>query len=97
MFATATIDIPVPETTPAGVLAVPRSAVIDTGQSTIVYVKASEGIFDMHAVKLGEAAGEMYPVISGLREEEEVVSQGAFLVDAENRLKPASSSDRMGK
>jgi len=73
------------------VLAVPRSAVIDTGKNKIVYVQSSQGVYDMHAVTLGPAAGEFYPVLAGLEEGQSVVTVGAFLVDAENRLNPANS------
>ena len=42
---------------PAGkVLALPRSAVIDTGKNKIVYVESSPGIYDMRAIKLGPLA-----------------------------------------
>jgi hypothetical protein len=76
-------------TRPAGkVLAVPRSAVIDTGQKRIVYVESSPGIYDMRAVTLGPLAEDFYPVYSGLEESDKVVTVGAFLLDAENRLNP---------
>jgi len=71
------------------VLAIPRSAVIDTGEKRIVYVEASPGVFDMRAVTLGPATGEFYPVLSGVKEGERVVDNGAFLIDAENRLNPS--------
>ncbi len=76
------------------VLAVPRSAVIDTGRHKIVYVQAQgmEGVFDMRAVKLGPLAGDYYPVTAGLKPGERVVTVGAFLVDAENRLNPAEGT-----
>jgi len=70
------------------VLAVPRSAVIDTGANKIVYAESSPGVFDMRAVKLGPAAGEFYPVLEGLEEGDQVVTVGTFLIDAENRLDP---------
>jgi multidrug efflux pump subunit AcrA (membrane-fusion protein) len=70
------------------VLAIPRSAVIETGDDTIVYVESSPGIYDMKSVKLGRIAGAFYPVISGLEEGDRVVTVGAFLIDAENRLNP---------
>ena len=77
-------------TSPAGrVLAVPRTAVIDTGKSKIVYVESAQGVYDMHAVKLGLPAGDYYPVFGGLEEDQSVVTVGAFLVDAENRLNPS--------
>ena len=44
----------------------------------------------MHAVKLGQPAGDYYPVISGLVEGQSVVTVGGFLVDAENRLNPSN-------
>jgi hypothetical protein len=37
-------------------LAVPRSAVTDTGENKIVYVESSPGIYDMGAVRLGPVA-----------------------------------------
>jgi RND family efflux transporter MFP subunit len=77
-------------TAPAGrVLAVPRTAVIDTGRNKIVYVESAQGVYDMHAVKLGLPAGNYYPVFGGVEEGQSVVTVGAFLVDAENRLNPA--------
>jgi multidrug efflux pump subunit AcrA (membrane-fusion protein) len=74
---------------PSGkVLAIPRSAVIDTGRKKIVYVESSAGVYDMREVKLGLAAEDSFPVVSGLQEGERVVTVGAFLIDSENRLNP---------
>jgi hypothetical protein len=79
-------------------LAVPRSAVIDTGRLKIVYVESTPGVYDMHAVKLGPLATshaspgqppeEWYPVVEGLEEGDRIVTVGTFLIDAENRLNP---------
>jgi multidrug efflux pump subunit AcrA (membrane-fusion protein) len=81
---------PRPSVAPAGkVLAIPRSAVIDTGMNRIVYVESSPGVFDMRAVKLGPLAGDLFPVFAGLDEGDTVVTIGTFLIDAENRLNPA--------
>lgn len=94
--ATATGDAttkPTAMSTPAGrVLAVPRSAVIDTGKNKIVYVESAPGVYDMHAVKLGPAAGEFYPVIEGLTDGQSVVTVGAFLIDSEIRLNPSAAA-----
>jgi len=75
------------------VLAIPRSAVIDTGRHKIVYVESSPGVYDMRAAKLGALAGDYYPVAAGLEEGERVVTVGAFLIDAENRLNPTQTAD----
>jgi RND family efflux transporter MFP subunit len=83
----------VPATQPSNalgkVLAVPRSAVIQTGERSIVYVETAKGIYDMRGVTLGPASDELYPVLEGLNDGDRVVTNGAFLVDAENRLNPS--------
>jgi len=72
-------------------LAIPRSAVIDTGTRKIVFVQTAQGVFDMRSVVLGPlSSDDLYPVLSGIKEGDQVVTSGAFLLDAENRLNPAS-------
>ena len=72
-------------------LAVPRSAVIDTGTRKIVFVQSTPGVFDLREVILGAlSAGDLYPVITGLKEGDQVVTTGAFLLDSENRLNPTA-------
>lgn len=71
------------------VLAVAESAVVDTGRRKFVYVERMPGMFDAVEVSLGPRCGGEYPVISGIDAGQRVVSQGAFLVDAETRLNPS--------
>jgi len=73
-----------------GVLAVPEEAVIDTGLRKIVYAEFAEGIFDAREVVLGPRVGEYYQVLKGLEPGQKVAARGAFLIDAETRLNPAS-------
>ncbi len=68
------------------VLAVPRSAVIDTGMKTLVYVARGSGVFEGREVKLGPGGEELRPVLSGLNEGERIVTQGSFLIDSQTRL-----------
>lgn len=77
-------------------LAVPVSAVVNTGTRKIVYRETEPGTFDMLEVKVGNRAGEFYPVLSGLNPGDRVATAGAFLVDAENRLNPAASAQYFG-
>jgi Cu(I)/Ag(I) efflux system membrane fusion protein len=73
-----------------GVLSVPETAVIDTGTLTMVYVEAEPGVYEGRKVVLGPRSGDRFPVLEGLHPGETVVAAGAFLVDAESRLDPAT-------
>ncbi len=80
------------------VLAVPETAVIDTGTRRVVYREtvADSGTFDLVEVQLGPRAGEFFPVLAGLAAGDRVATQGAFLVDAENRLNPGAAAQYFG-
>ena len=82
-------------------LAVPESAVIDTGAQMIVYRETTPGTFEGVLVKLGPrmsgANGEsLFPVLEGLARGDRIVAMGSFLVDAETRLNPAAGSIYFG-
>ncbi|MBO6494690.1 MAG: efflux RND transporter periplasmic adaptor subunit [Roseivirga sp.] len=69
-------------------LVIPRSAVLWTGKRSVTYVKSDdENSFELREVELGEAIGNNYHVLSGLSAGEEVVTNGAFTLDAESQLK----------
>lgn len=81
-------------------LVVPRSAVLWTGPRSIVYVKqpgADEPIFTMREVGLGPMLGNSYVITDGLAEGEEIVTQGAFSVDAAAQLEGKPSMMNTGK
>ena len=96
--------------TPAGVglqvkdgniLAVPEAAVIDTGAQKVVYREELPNTFEGVLVKLGSKmqtaeGATYYPVLSGLKEDDKVVTAGSFLLDAETRLNPALGSIYIG-
>jgi len=73
---------------PAGhdVLAIPRSSVLDTGMRKLVYVAKGNGEFEGRQVQLGPAGTDYYPVLTGLKEGERIVSQGSFLIDSQTRI-----------
>ncbi len=68
-------------------LAVPESAVIDTGIRQIVYVDKGEGYFEPREVMLGVKAEGMVEVLRGIKAGEKVASSGNFLIDSEAQLK----------
>jgi Cu(I)/Ag(I) efflux system membrane fusion protein len=86
MYATVEIAAPVESAT---VLAVPDSAVLDTGTRQTVLVDRGEGRFEPRAVKLGAHAGGYVAVLEGLHEGEKVVTGANFLIDAESNLRAA--------
>jgi hypothetical protein len=67
-------------------IVVPRSAVLDTGTRTLVYVAGGEGAFEARDVEIGAASGDLYPVLRGLKPGEQVVTSGNFLIDSQTRL-----------
>ena len=66
-------------------LVIPRSAVQQAGERTIVFVAdtAAPGSYTARDVRLGPIAGDVVAVLSGVAEGELVVTDGAFAVKAE--------------
>lgn len=84
----ATIDIDMGDGRPA--VLVPREAVIDSGESQVVFVSVGKGRFEPRAVVMGRRSEHgLVQVLSGLRPGEQVVASGQFLVDSESRLREA--------
>jgi membrane fusion protein, copper/silver efflux system len=82
-------------------LVIPKSAVLWTGKRSIVYVKqpdTDEPVFKIREVGLGPMLGESYVVTDGLSEGEEIVTSGAFSVDAAAQLegKPSMMNPQGG-
>jgi Cu(I)/Ag(I) efflux system membrane fusion protein len=78
------------------VIAVPDSAVIDSGTRQVVLVAKGDGRFEPRAVKLGRRGGGFVEVLGGLSLDEEVVTSATFLIDAESNLKAALQSFSQG-
>ena len=70
-------------------IVVPQSAVLWTGQRSVVYLKvqgAKEPAFVMREVELGPSLSSAYVILSGLKEGDEIVTNGAFAIDASAQL-----------
>lgn len=78
------------------VLAIPESAVIDTGAAQFVFVETMPGMFDSVQVELTPQTGGYYPVVAGLLPGQRVATSGAFLLDAETRLNPSLAASYFG-
>lgn len=71
------------------VLAVPESAVLDTGSRQAVFVERGQGRFEPRDVKLGHRGGGYVEVREGVAAGEPIVVSANFLIDAESNLKAA--------
>jgi membrane fusion protein, copper/silver efflux system len=70
-------------------LLVPQTAVLWTGKRSVVYADVSVAempAYEMREVVLGRRAGDQYEILSGVKEGEQIVTQGAFAVDAAAQL-----------
>ena len=73
----------------APVVAVPDSAVIDTGTRQVVILDLGEGRFEPRLVKVGPRGEGFTEVREGIAEGDRVVVAANFLIDAESNLKAA--------
>ncbi len=74
-------------------ITVPATAVMWTGERSLVYVKTNpnEAIFEMREVSLGNKNGAVYMITEGLKNGEEIVTNGTFTVDAAAQLQGKKS------
>lgn len=68
-------------------LVVPAAAVVDNGRERIVWREDEEGIMEAERVTVGARAGHLYAISQGLKEGDRIVSEGAFLLSADQLLK----------
>ena len=71
------------------VVAVPDSAVIDTGTRQVIIIDKGEGRFEPREVKVGERGNGFVAIREGVAEGDRVVVSANFLIDAESNLKAA--------
>jgi Cu(I)/Ag(I) efflux system membrane fusion protein len=74
------------------VVAVPSSAVIDTGDRKLVFLDKGEGRFEPRDVTLGARGDTQTEIIMGIKAGDQVVVAANFLLDAESNLNSALSA-----
>ncbi|MBN1595197.1 efflux RND transporter periplasmic adaptor subunit [candidate division FCPU426 bacterium] len=87
LFVNAAVEAVLPETA-----VMPLSAVLDSGERRLVFVKTGNGIFHPRQVEVGAVAQEQVQVLSGVAPGEEVVVSANFMLDSESRLQAALES-----
>jgi Cu(I)/Ag(I) efflux system membrane fusion protein len=92
MAATVEIEAPIS----GRWVAVPDSAVIDSGTRQVVLVERGEGRYEPRPVKLGARVSGYVQVLDGLKSGERVVTSATFLIDAESNLRAALAAFTAG-
>jgi Cu(I)/Ag(I) efflux system membrane fusion protein len=70
-------------------LAIPSSAIIDTGTRVVAFVDREDRHLEPREIKLGLRGDDYAQVLGGLKPGERVVTRALFLVDSESQLKAA--------
>jgi membrane fusion protein, copper/silver efflux system len=70
-------------------LQVPASAIVASGERNLVFVARGDGRFEPRLVTVGLRLPESVEILSGVKEGEQVVTSGNFLIDSESKLKAA--------
>jgi len=70
-------------------LVVPESAILKTGERTLVFVDLEAGRLEPREVRVGSKVADGVQVLSGISRGERVVTAANFLVDSESSLKAA--------
>jgi Cu(I)/Ag(I) efflux system membrane fusion protein len=85
-----TVEIQAGESVAA--VAIPDSAVLDSGTRQVVLIDLGGGTFEPREVELGSRGDGYVEVVKGLAAGQRVVVNGNFLIDAESNLKAALGS-----
>ncbi len=84
LYADGLVHLAAPE-----VLAVPRSAVIETGPEAVAYVDLGGGAYSRRVLKLGRRGDSLVEVVTGLSSGEKVVVNGSLLIDGQAEMNRA--------
>jgi cobalt-zinc-cadmium efflux system membrane fusion protein len=83
MFVTASIEVPRPASESHAELAVPQSALQTLDGRTVVFVQVEPGVFVRRFVETGHTLEGFTEVLAGIRPDEEVVTEGSFVLKSE--------------
>ena len=70
-------------------LTIPINAVVPTGSRNIVFLDKGHGKLQPAIIQLGSQVGDVYQVLSGLKEGDRLVASANFLIDAESQVQGA--------
>ncbi len=93
MYATVVFE----PTAAASAITVPSSAVLRTGERSVVIVVLGEGRFAPREVALGPEGEGFVQVLEGLDEGDQIVTSAQFLIDSESNLQEAIQKMTAGR
>lgn len=82
MFVNAVVQVPLGEA-----IAVPVTAVLETGKRRVVWVEKEPGMFEPRDVNVGTRVGDRFQILAGLRAGEKVAASGGYMIDSELQLR----------
>jgi Cu(I)/Ag(I) efflux system membrane fusion protein len=74
------------------VLAIPSSAIINSGKTEVVMIQLAEGKFRSARIRTGLRSADQVEVLEGLSAGDKIVTRANFLLDAESNLQAALES-----
>lgn len=89
MFVNTRLKIPYEGHKP--VLAIPYTAVLDTGARKLAYIDLGQGAFKPVEIEVGSRAGDWVPVLSGLEKGQQVAVSATYLLDSQRTLRGGAS------
>lgn len=66
---------------------VPDEAILFTGKRNIIWIKTKDNTFISKTVEIGIKIDGKYQILNGLKDGDEIVKTGGFLLDSESQLK----------
>ena len=81
MYATVNLTVPT-----RSALTVPSSAVVQTGERSLVFVDVGGGNLVPHDVGVGRVSGDYTEVLTGVERGQRVVTAAQFIIDSESNL-----------
>lgn len=92
LLANMYADVEIEAGAPKPVVAVPNSAIVDTGDRQVVFIDKGDGRFEPKDVKLGVRGEDRTEITEGVAAGDKVVVAANFLLDAESNLNSALSA-----
>jgi Cu(I)/Ag(I) efflux system membrane fusion protein len=82
-------DVDIDTRSESAMVAIPESAIIDSGSRRVAFVATGDGVFEPRDLVLGHRGNGFVEVRAGVGEGERIVVTGNFLIDAESNLRAA--------